>query len=49
MTDDDFTDEIPEAPTRATETVTEPVATDIRRYPQRTRQSPDRLICQDTV
>ena len=49
MTDDDFPDDIPEAPTRATETVTEPVATDTRRYPQRTRRPPDRLICQDTV
>ena len=49
VTDDDFPDDIPEAPTRATETVTEPVATDTRRYPQRTRRPPDRLICQDTV
>ena len=49
VTDDDFTDDIPEAPTRATETVTEPVATDTRHYPQRTRQLPDHLICQGTI
>ena len=34
---------------RLTETVTEPVATDTRRYPQRTHQPPDHLVCQDTV
>ena len=49
VTHDDFTDDILEAPNRATETVTEQVANDTRRYPQRTRQPPDRLICQDTV
>ena len=49
VTDDNFTDDIPEAPNRATETVTEPFATDTRCYPQWTRRPPDRLICQDTV
>jgi len=50
VTDDDFTDEIPDAHTReSTEPITEPVATDTRCYPQRNRRPPDCLIYQDSV
>ena len=50
VTDDDFTDEVPDVPTEgSSETTTDPIATNARRYPQRTRRSPDRLIYQDSV
>ena len=48
--DDDFTDELPNAPIEeTTKTASEPVDTNVRRYPQRTRRPPDRLIYQDSV
>lgn len=47
---DDFTDEIPNAHTReSTEPITKPVATNTRRYPQRTCRPPDCLIYQDLI
>ena len=50
VTDVDGMDEISNARTReTTETATEPVATDVRRYPQRTRRPPERLIHQDSI
>ena len=50
VTDDDFTDEIADAHTRETTgTAAEPVDSDVRRYPQRTRRPPDRLIHQDSI
>ena len=50
VTDDDFTDEIADAGTRETTgTAAEPVDSDVRRYPQRTRRPPDRLIHQDSI
>ena len=50
VTDDDFTDEVPDVPTEgSSETTTDPVATNARRYLQRTRRPPDRLIYQDSV
>ena len=50
MREDDFIDEAPDVGTREpTKSVSEPVATDTRHYPHRTRRPPDRLIQQDIV
>ena len=50
VTDDDCTDEISNTHTReTTETTTEPVTTDVRRYLQRICQPSDRLIHQNSI